>query len=336
MLMSQSLSLSTVTTLRTGGKAEFLQATTSDDVQAALTEHPDAIVLGDGSNVVVTDDDLSVAAVSIATSGVSVQREQEFVSLTVAAGESWDDIVGLAVAEGWSGIEALTGIPGRVGAAPIQNIGAYGQEFASVCSSVTVFDRRTNAETSLSASECVFSYRQSLFKRVDNPYVITSVTMRLDPRGESEVRYAELAHRLGVDLGDPVDAASIAGVVRELRAVKGMILDSNDHDTWSTGSFFVNPIVDADQRIPDECPRYPATTGVKLSAAWLIENAGIAKGFGLNDRARVSTKHTLALTNRGGASTADILELAGFIAHRVQDEFGIQLAPEPVLIGCEI
>lgn len=336
MLMSQSLTLSTVTTLRTGGKAEVLQATTDEDVQVALIEHPNAIVLGDGSNVVVTDDDLSVAVMSVATSGVSVHREQEFVSLTVAAGESWDDIVGLAVAEGWAGIEALTGIPGRVGAAPIQNIGAYGQEFASVCSSVTAFDRRTNTETSLSMAECDFSYRQSLFKRVDNPYVITSVTMRLDPRGESNVVYGELANRLGVGVGESVDAASIAEVVRELRATKGMILDPNDHDTWSTGSFFVNPIVDADQRIPDACPRYPATTGVKLSAAWLIENAGIAKGFGLNDRARVSMKHTLALTNRGGASTADILELAVHIAHRVQDEFGIQLAPEPVLIGCEI
>lgn len=321
------------TTLGVGGPAgTFLRATSDAELVDAVRELPDAVILGGGSNVVVCDAGLD-CVVLVNTKGIAIDESDSWVSVTAAAGESWDELVGLSVERGWSGIEAMTGIPGLVGAAPMQNIGAYGQDLAQVCERVRAFDRERNEYVVLSRQECEFAYRSSLFKREPSRFVIVSVTLTLKTSGNSPVRYDQLATLLGVEVGESAPSRDIAHAVRALRAEKGMLLDRADRDTWSTGSFFTNPIVDGAFTVPEACPRYPAEQGMKLSAAWLIEQAGITKGWGLNDRATVSTKHTLALTNRGDASAADIVELAGAITDRVHDAFGVELEPEPVLLG---
>ncbi len=323
--------LAPLTTLRVGGSAStFIRASSDAELIDAITQHPGAEIIGGGSNVVISDDGLDTV-ISVATSGIAIERSDDVVVITAAAGESWDELVTTAVDHQWSGIEAMSGIPGLVGAAPMQNIGAYGQELAERCVSVRVFDKHAGEVIELGGAACAFGYRSSRFKVESGRFVVLSVTLRLSTTGLGTVKYAQLAERLGVRVGDAAPSSEILTAVRELRAAKGMLLDPVDHDTWSTGSFFTNPIVDA--VAPAGCPTYPGQSGVKLSAAWLIEHAGMQRGFGLNERATVSTKHTLALTNRGNASAHDIVELANVIVERVDDAFGIQLEIEPRLLG---
>ena len=328
-----STPLAPLTTLDVGGSAStFIEVTTELELIEAAIGHPHAVLLGSGSNVVISDEGLD-AVIAVRTRGVDVQRSDEQATLRIAAGEVWDDVVLLADDHQFAGIEAMAGIPGLVGAAPMQNIGAYGQELSATCTRVKVLDRRSGEVLELDASECGFGYRSSRFKSESGRYVILDVTLTLGTGGHSVVQYFELAKRLGVPVGASAPTRAIASAVRELRAEKGMLLDPEDRDTYSTGSYFTNPIVTEDSRFPPSCPHFAADGGVKLSAAWLIEHAGIEKGWGLNDRARVSTKHTLALTNRGGASANDIIELGDVIAAKVFEQFGVALEREPVLLG---
>jgi UDP-N-acetylmuramate dehydrogenase len=237
------------------------------------------------------------------------------------------------------GIEALAGIPGSVGATPIQNVGAYGQEVADSIAGVRCWDRVAGAQRTYAAGDCGFGYRTSRFKREPGRHVVLAVTFQLRLGELSEqVRYAELAGALGVEVGDRVLTGEVREAVLRLRAAKGMVLDPSDPDTWSAGSFFTNPLLGADaaQRLPADAPRWPQPDGrLKTSAAWLIEHAGFAKGYG-DDRASLSTKHPLALTNRGGARTADLLALAAEVQRGVHERYGVWLVNEPVLVGCEL
>src|SRR5262249_40365200 len=263
------------------------------------------------------------------------------VILTVQAGEPWDDLVARAVAEGLAGIECLAGIPGLAGATPVQNVGAYGQEVAETIRSVTAWDRDRGALVTLSTTDCGFAYRSSVFKHTER-YVVLSVTFALEPAELSApVRYAELARVLGVAVGERAKLADVRDAVLELRRGKGMVLDPADHDTWSAGSFFTNPVLSApdlaafEHRLPPgtDYPRWPAPDGAaKLSPAWLLEHAGFGRGS-RRGPAALSGKHTLALTNRGGASTADLLALAREVRDGVHHRFGVALHPEPRLVS---
>jgi UDP-N-acetylmuramate dehydrogenase len=334
--------LAGLTTLRLGGPARrLLVAGTEDEVveavRAADAGAEPLLVLGGGSNLVVADEGFDGTVLQVATRGVAVAPLAEH-ALQVEAGVDWDHVVRLTVEEGYAGLEALSGIPGRVGAAPIQNVGAYGQEVAQTVAWVRVLDRSTHDVVLLDPQECGFGYRDSVFKRSDR-YVVLAVAFALEhSRLGAPVRYAELARRLGVAVGARVPATDVRAAVLELRRGKGMVLDAEDHDTWSAGSFFTNPLLAPEEAatLPEDAPRWPTDDGrVKTSAAWLIEQAGIGKGHGAG-AARVSTKHTLALTNRGGATTAELLSLAREIRAAVHDRFGVTLVPEPVLVGDEL
>ncbi len=336
--------LADYTTFHLGGPARrFVTATDVDALQAAVTEADEAgepvLLLGGGSNLLVADEGFAGTVVRIATSGVDVESSDEVVIATVAAGESWDGFVVRAVESGWAGVECLSGIPGLVGSTPIQNVGAYGADVAQVISAVRVFDRRERAGVTLSAAQCRFGYRDSLFKRSPGRYIVLSVEMRLRTGDLSgPVRYPELANRLNVAVGDRAPIGDVRDAVVALRRSKGMVIDPQDHDTWSAGSFFTNPFVTPQQAamLPAEAPRFPQDDGtVKTSAAWLISHAGFAKGFG-TPPATLSTKHVLALTNRGGASAADILGLARTVRAGVERAYGIVLEPEPNLVGCAL
>jgi len=256
--------------------------------------------------------------------------------VTVEAGESWEHLVKRAVDEGWAGVEALAGIPGTVGAVPIQNVGAYGQEVAGTIVAVETFDREVGTVRRLGAAECGFGYRSSRFKSAPDRHVVGAVTFRFRrSRHSAPVRYTELARRLGVPVGERAATDDVRRAVLELRRAKGMVLDVDDHDTWSAGSFFTNPFVEP-ARLPEAAPAFQVSAGrVKTSAAWLIEQAGFTKGYG-NDKVSLSTKHTLALTNRGAASTPDLLGLAREVQSGVAERFDIDLQVEPVLVGCTL
>jgi UDP-N-acetylmuramate dehydrogenase len=336
--------LSEHTTLRVGGPArDWVVARTEDELVDAVRRldagGEPVLLLGGGSNLVVSDAGFAGTVVQVATRGADAQEADDRVHLTLAAGEPWDDIVSRAVAHGWAGIEALSGIPGLVGATPVQNVGAYGQDVGQVITAVRALDRPTGAVRELSAADCAFGYRTSLFKREPDRWVVLSVTMALADGGRGTVGYAELAATLGVPVAGVADISAIRGAVLALRARKGMVLAEHDHDTWSAGSFFTNPVVTPDVAagLPDDCPRYPAEAGVKVSAAWLIERAGVGRGYALpGSHAAISTKHTLALTNRGGATAAEIMELARAVQQQVQQAFGIALVPEPRLVGLSL
>ena len=330
------------TTLRLGGPARRLDVARTDDELVGLVRDADArgeplLLLGGGSNLVVADEGFDGSVVRIATRGVRRRAG----TVTAAAGEDWDAFVAGAVADGLAGVEALSGVPGLVGASPIQNVGAYGQDVAQTVSAVRVLDRATGDVRTMTPQECRFTYRHSVFKGNDR-YVVLDVTFELEPAATgSPVRYSELAHHLGVELGDQAPLPDVRQAVLDLRRRKGMVLDASDHDTWSVGSFFTNPLLSTDEvdRLPADAPRWPeADDRVKVSAAWLIERSGFARGSALlpDAAARISTKHTLALTNRGTASTADLLALAGAIRAAVHARFGVVLAPEPVLVGCTL
>ncbi|MDX6308316.1 MAG: UDP-N-acetylmuramate dehydrogenase [Nocardioidaceae bacterium] len=330
------------TTLRLGGPASrFLDVESRselyDVVARADADEEPALVMGGGSNLVVADAGFTGTVVRVVTRGVVVSEEADSasgVTVTVEAGEDWDGLVERAVAAGWVGVEALSGIPGTVGAVPIQNVGAYGQEVSETLAQVHVFDRAARLERTLTFEECGFGYRTSRFKRDPGRFVVGAVTFQFPPgRLAGRLAYAELARRLGVEIGARVPASEVRRAVLDLRRSKGMVLDEADHDTWSAGSFFTNPFV-APAAVPAGAPAYPQPDGlVKTSAGWLIERAGLAKGYG-NSRVSLSTKHALALTNRGGATTADLLELAAEVRDRVDSAFAIRLEPEPTLVNC--
>ena len=250
----------------------------------------------------------------------------------VAAGEIWDEFVRMAVAKGWAGIECLSGIPGSVGATPIQNVGAYGQEVSETIEHVEVFDRSSRAMTKLTNEECRFAYRTSIFKNeAKNRYIVLSVRFRLNPGGAPAVRYPELQRFVG----HAADLQQVRDAVITIRRRKGMVIDPADPDTRSDGSFFMNPIVSPDKLANlDEMPHFPAGENVKLSAAWLIEHAGFEKGF-VHGNVGISSKHTLAIINRGGGTAREVIELARMIQDRVGEKFGIELQPEPNFIGVD-
>jgi len=335
------------TTLRLGGPArDWIEATTErevvDAVRALDAAGEPVLVLAGGSNLVVADEGFEGTVVKLATRGVAPDSDDPddlaclgAVTVTVAAGESWDALVARAVDAGWVGIEALSGIPGSVGATPIQNVGAYGQEVAETIASVRAWDREHGRLRTFAAADCGFGYRTSRFKEEPGRFVVLDVTFLLK-QGTlgAPVRYAELAATLGVEQGERAPLADVRAAVLKLRSGKGMVLDPEDHDTWSAGSFFTNPVVAAED-VPEGAPAWPQDGGVKTSAAWLIERAGFGKGYG-GDRLSLSTKHTLALTNRGGATTADLLALAREIRDGVEVRFGIRLVNEPVLVNCTL
>jgi UDP-N-acetylmuramate dehydrogenase len=323
--------LSELTAIRLGGPAEVVSVDTQAGLVQALTDLPGARVLGGGSNVVVADAGVPEPVIRIATSGWQRHGDQ----FIVAAGTVWDDFVAAMIAEGRYGVEALSGIPGSVGATPIQNVGAYGQEVAGTIAGLRVVDRATGEITTWPAARAGFGYRDSIFKREPGTWVVLAVAFDLPVGDSSPVRYAELARSLGVPVGARVPVARVRDAVLELRRGKGMVLDDGDPDTCSVGSFFTNPLVEVP---PSGAPGWPQPDGrVKVSAAWLIENAGVHRGFHLpGSRVAVSSKHTLALTNRGGGTTEELLGLAREIRRRVDERFGVRLEAEPVLWGCAL
>lgn len=338
--------LADLTTLRLGGPAtRYVAVADSEELVAAVSAADAAgepvLVVGGGSNLVVADEGFAGAVVHLTGGGVQAEGDACGVaSVTVAAGEPWDDFVARAAAEGWVGVEALSGIPGTVGATPIQNVGAYGQEVAQTVARVRVWDRVLKGQRTFAAAECRFGYRHSRFKADPGRHVVLDVTFEFRPGEQSApVAYAELARTLGIQVGERAPLAEVREAVLGLRRGKGMVLDAADHDTWSAGSFFTNPFVEPDL-LPDGAPSYPQADGtVKTSAAWLIEHAGFGKGFGLDRagaRVSLSTKHTLALTNRGGASTEQLLDLAREVRAGVEARFGVVLVNEPVLVGCSL
>jgi len=335
------------TTLRLGGQVRrWVRAETEaelvDSVGAADSAGERVLVLGQGSNVVVADEGFEGTVVEVATRGIvsdveaDVEASCSGATVTVAAGEPWDPFVARAVRSRWSGVEALSGIPGLVGATPIQNVGAYGQEVSQTIASVRVWDRMLRGVRTFFAADCRFGYRTSRFKADPGRHIVLDVTFQL-PLGTygPPIGYAELARTLNLEAGDRALLESVREAVLTLRARKGMVLDPDDHDTWSAGSFFTNPVVAPDV-VPEGAPAWPQSDGlVKTSAAWLIEQAGFAKGYARGP-VSLSTKHTLALTNRGAATTADLLALAREVRDGVHSRFGITLVNEPVLVGCSL
>lgn len=345
--------LAPLTTLRLGGPAARLVEPADDaelieTIRAADAGAEPVLVLAGGSNVVISDAGFPGTTVLVRTRGVAREdRPDGRVRLIVRAGEPWDAVVAVAVADGLSGLECLSGIPGSAGATPIQNVGAYGQEVAETIAAVEALDRETGAVETLAPERCGFRYRSSVFKGSSRRLVL-AVAFDLEPGGRSApLRYPELARALGAGPGDRVPLGEVREAVLALRRGKGMVLDADDHDTWSAGSFFTNPILEGDAFArfldlarelhgPDvRPPSYPQGDGdVKLSAAWLIEQAGFRRGQRWG-AVGLSEKHALALTNRGGATTAELLEAAHRIAARVELAFGVALRPEPVLVGAD-
>ena len=330
------------TSLRIGGPAKkFVRATTEAELVNAVKDADAAgepvLIIGGGSNVLVADSGFDGTVIRVETKGNSYHVDAcSGGMITVAAGEDWDGFVAWILGKGFAGLETMSGIPGTVGGAPIQNIGAYGHEVSEVIARVRAWDRQKNEYKTFSNSECEFSYRSSIFKKNPGRYVIIDVTFQLR-NGEMSlpIKYKELANCLGVELEARVLTSDVRKAVLALRAAKGMLLDAKDHDTWSAGSFFVNPVLSAEDaaKLPAEAPRWVQEDGsVKTSAAWLMENAGIKKGHAHNGAA-VSKKHVLALINNGSATAADIVELAQTAKAAVKDKFGIELIPEVQFVG---
>jgi UDP-N-acetylmuramate dehydrogenase len=363
--------LSGFTTLGLGGPAKtFVSASIEDTLTAAVRSADGArepvLVIGGGSNLVIADAGFDGTVIHVNTRGVSYAPARDGadrVDVTVAAGEDWDDVVAATIVEGLAGLECLSGIPGRAGGTPVQNVGAYGHEVAEVVTQVRVYDRQEDQIRIIPNEFCTFAYRTSLFKSgrpeslvswPDGPsawtppqprHVVLDVTFRLARQSLSTpVKYAELAAELGVAMGEQAGADEVRSAVLKIRARKGMVLNPGDPDTRSAGSFFTNPVISAREfarveaaaadRGAGPVPRYAAGEGrVKVPAAWLIEHAGFAKGYGAPGPARVSSKHTLALVNTGDATTADLLALAREIVSGVRAAYGVTLTPEPILIG---
>ncbi len=362
MRVPNPVRLSELTTLRLGGPApDLVTVTTAAEIAEVVGTADRAgtgvLVLGGGSNLVVADRGIDTPIVRVGVRGIRVEHGEDGTTadVTVGAGENWDDVVAELTGQGFAELAPLSGIPGSAGATPIQNVGAYGTEIAGVLTGITVYDRVAGRIRQLPAGELGLGYRHSVLRGTDRA-VVSEITVRLR-RHDVEVWYAELAGTLGVEIGATAPPGEVRAAVLELRRKKGMVLDPDDPDTYSVGSFFTNPIVDRDRaRDVDEAikarygpatgyPAYPVTSPdgaadpagrVKLSAAWLIERAGFSKGYqGPGGRVSLSTKHTLALTNRGG-STADLIALARQIRDGVRDAFTVSMQPEPMLIGVSL
>ncbi|MCW2523921.1 MAG: UDP-N-acetylmuramate dehydrogenase [Frankiales bacterium] len=334
--------LAQLTTLRLGGPAErVLTASSSEELVeqiAAADEAGDPVLLlGGGSNLVVGDRGWPGVVIRVGSQTLSTVDTDDGMELRVDAGVEWDTLVQRCIQLGLSGLETMSGIPGLVGATPVQNVGAYGAEIADVLTGLTVYDRLERVVESWSPQRCQFGFRTSAFKHTDR-YVVLDVSIAASSSALSgPIRYLELARRLGIEPGQRAPLEQVRETVLALRRSKGMMLDPTDHDSWSVGSFFVNPLLDTVPEAAADCPRWAADGKLKLSAAWLIDHAGYHPGYGLDrgrGRVAVSTKHTLALTNRGGATTAELLALASEIRSGVQDRFGVRLGPEAHLRNC--
>lgn len=339
--ITHDVPLAPLTTLGVGGRArDFVRATTLDELRAVLRDRERTLVLGGGSNLVIGDAGFDGLVVQIGLPGVDVALHDDHAIVTAGAGVVWDDFVAQMVAADLAGVECLSGIPGLVGATPMQNVGAYGQEVADTITRVRAMYRHSGELVDFTPDACGFAYRTSRFKGTDR-WVIVEVTFRLERRATSmPLRYPELTRALGVGEGERAPLADVRRRVIELRRGKGMVVDPADPDSRSAGSFFTNPIVDAHAfaafaaRLPADItpPSWPAPGGsTKLSAAWLIERAGFAKGA-TRGRVGLSSKHALALVNRGDATAAELLALAREIQDGVRDRFGIELVPEPVIV----
>jgi UDP-N-acetylmuramate dehydrogenase len=340
------------TTLRLGGPAgRMVEATTQDEVVAAVRDADAAgeplLVLAGGSNLVVADAGFPGTVVHLRTQGTRRRDGGGKAVLTVQAGEEWDPFVARCVADRLAGVECLSGIPGTVGATPIQNVGAYGQDVAETVVGVRAYDRAAGEVVDLDAAACGFAYRSSAFKARPGRWVVLEVIFAVDRSAASRpIRYVELARALGVPLGASAPLADVRDAVLALRRAKGMVVDPADPDSTSAGSFFTNPILEpgafavVERRVAEQLgddarlPRFPEADGrVKTSAAWLIERAGFERGHGDPATVAISTKHSLALTNRGAGTTAQLVALAREIADGVHERFGVHLVPEPVFIG---
>ena len=328
------------TSLRVGGPAKsIVNVSTETEIIAAIEAAGDSpvLIIGGGSNVLISDNGFEGTVIHIANN----QAESEVdacsgATLTIGAGENWDQFVATTISRGFAGLETLSGIPGTVGAAPIQNIGAYGHEVSEFITRVRTYDRQTKAIKTFTNAECEFEYRKSHFKKHPGRYIVLSVQFQIRT-GEisTPITYAELAKKLGIEVGEKAPVVDTRKAVMELRAAKGMLLNPNDKDSWSAGSFFTNPIVSTEiaSALPEGAPKWPTSDGrVKTSAAWLIEHSGIDKGQS-HGGAAVSTKHVLALTNTGSATAEEIAQLAREVRASVQAKFGITLEPEVNLVG---
>ncbi|AEF39074.1 UDP-N-acetylmuramate dehydrogenase [Hoyosella subflava] len=339
------------TTLRLGGPAAAIVTCTTTDMLAGVVRRLDqeqvpVLILAGGSNLVIADEGVDAVVVRVAATSYSIDGAV----VHAEAGTNWDTVVAASVVAGLGGLECLSGIPGSTGATPVQNVGAYGVEISSVLRRVKLLERASGNVHWADPADLHLSYRHSILKNTDTAVVLSVEMGLLDDGLSAPVRYGELARNLGAAEGDRVAAAQVRDAVLKLRGSKGMVLNSQDHDTWSAGSFFTNPIVSREdlprvlaairERLGEETavPQFAsADGGVKLSAGWLIERAGFSRGFpGEDARARLSTKHTLALTNRGDATTADLVGLARTVRDGVRDAFGVNLHPEPVFVGAQL
>jgi len=358
--VAEAVPLAPLTTLRVGPIARRLITCSSTEQVIAVLRQLDAesrdeerqpiLVFAGGSNLVLADTLTDLTAVRLANDRVTVDGNR----VRAEAGAVWDDVVVRTIEHGLGGLECLSGIPGSAGATPVQNVGAYGAEVSDTITRVRVLDRGSGVVRWVPGGDLGFGYRTSMFKQAGHaeaeiPSVVVEVEFALDASGRSApLRYGELAAELNASIGERAEPQAVRDAVLSLRARKGMVLDAADHDTWSVGSFFTNPVVAPDVyerlagAVEGPVPHYPAPNGVKLAAGWLVERAGFGKGFpdldvgGGEARCRLSTKHALALTNRGGATTEDVLALARIIRDGVRDVFGITLQPEPVLLECRL
>lgn len=344
--IQHSVPLAPFTTIRIGGPARyFYRAEDVDSLRAAIAwaqqRELALFFLGGGSNLLISDDGFDGLVIHVALRGIVVQSEDEFAMVHVAAGEPWDSFVAMAVGNGWAGVECLSGIPGSTGATPIQNVGAYGQDVSETIARVEVLDRTRDRVVTFTNAECRFGYRASLFKNHERDrYVVLGVTFRLRRNGEATVRYPELRKYLeehGVGMSD---LRRVREAVIAIRKRKGMVLDDADPDTRSDGSFFMNPILTEAEYAQfaahpgaESAPHFPGEDGtIKLSAAWLIEHAGFHKGF-VHGNAGLSSKHSLAVINRGNATAAEVVELVKLVQARVREALGVEIHPEPNFIG---
>jgi UDP-N-acetylmuramate dehydrogenase len=352
--IEERVALASHPTLGVGGPARYFARVGSEAalrraIEWAHERELPLLLLGGGSNLLVSDAGFPGLVAHLAIRGVEARADGDAVDVAAGAGEVWDALVALAIARGWAGIETLSGIPGYVGATPIQNVGAYGQEVSETIVAVRAVDLESGEAVELSGDACDFAYRSSRFKQADRGrYAVTGVTFRLRPGGEAAVRYVELERELEASYGGSRELADVRDAVLAIRRRKSMVLDPDDVDSRSAGSFFVNPVVEAsvadevERRVasrsddsPGRMPRHDAPGGVKLSAAWLIERAGFVRGY-RRGRVGLSTKHTLAIVNRGGATAADVVALAREVRDGVRDQLGVALTPEPVFVGLSL
>ena len=335
--VAHDVPLAPLTTLRIGGVARrLITCSSTEQVVEVLRASEDVLVLAGGSNVVLADDLADLTVVLLANTEITVDGN----IVRAEAGAVWDDVVVTSLAHGLGGLECLSGIPGSAGATPVQNVGAYGAEVADTIRRVRLLDRRTGEDRWVTPDVLQFGYRTSILKH-SQAAIVLEVEFALDAEGRSApLRYGELAAALNAEPGSRTDPTLVREAVLSLRTSKGMVLDEADHDTWSVGSFFTNPVVTPAEfdrlqgGVDGPVPNYPAPDGVKLAAGWLVERAGFNRGYpGDGAPARLSTKHALAVTNRGGATTADVIALARAVRDGVRTAFGIELTPEPILIG---